>query len=411
MGLIEGISKDNASLCQMAQLSSMLAPMRTRRKRPVMESVRTNAANVFTSLQKTLLYSCQSSHVASLYIDNGSQQRKDPKASEDKESDTFRIVLQHTPTPGHQLQWRCNESEIRLSNLAFKSSDTKPTKTVITNKVRFADPNVKTSTCLTTSSGETSTTPQPATIVSEIQDLCGSILSLQSRECGVCLGYLANALPSIRLGLFHPQAPIIDRDSFSMLSLRDILNKKQGAPHLSIASRQRLAASLAIGLLRLHGTPWLNKQWGHREVTFFSNGGRVLVEHPFLSTKLDTSSTTGNPAVYFTPSAAIRNESLFAFGILLIELCLHQPFEDLLLPADLNADGTKHAITEYCAALRLLNTITGEASLEYVEVTRQCIECHFNQGAASLDNDVFREAVYDNVVMVLEEEASRFARP
>jgi hypothetical protein len=81
------------------------------------------------------------------------------------------------------------------------------------------------------------------------------------------------------------------------------------------------------------------------------------------------------------------------------------------VPADLNADGTKHATTEYCAALRLLDTITGEASLEYVEVTRQCIECHFNQGAASLDNDVFREAVYDNVVMVLEEEASRFARP
>lgn len=411
MGLIEGISKDNASLCQMAQLSSMLAPMRTRRKRPVMGLVRTNAANVFTSLQKALLYSCQSSHVASLYIDNGSQQRKDPKASEDQESDTFRIVLQHTPTPGHPLQWHCNESEIRLSSLDPRNSDTKPTKTVVTSRVRFADPNVKMSTCPTTSSGNTSTTPQPATIVSEIQDLCGSILSLQNRECGVCLGYLANALPSIRLGLFRPQAPIIDKDSFSMLSLRDILNKKQGAPHLSIANRQRLAASLAIGLLRLHGTPWLNKQWGHREITFFSNGGRVLVEHPFLSTKLDPSSTTRRPVVYFTPSAAIRNESLFALGILLIELCLHQPFENLLLPADLNADGTKHTTTEYCAALRLLDTITGEASLEYVEVTRQCIECHFNQGAASLDNDVFREAVYDNVVMVLEEEASRFTRP
>ena len=115
--------------------------------------------------------------------------------------------------------------------------------------------------------------------------------------------------------------------------------------------------------------------------------------------------------VYFTPSAAIRNESLFALGILLIELCLHRTFEDLLLPADLNTDGTKHATTEYCAALRLLDTITGEASLEYVEVTRLCIECHFNQGAASLDNDVFREAVYDSVVTVLEEEASRFARP
>lgn len=73
-------------------------------------------------------------------------------------------------------------------------------------------------------------------------------------------------------------------------------------------------------------------------------------------------------------------------------------------------NGTKHATTEYCAALRLLDTITGEASLEYIDVIRQCIECHSNQGAASLDNNNFREAVYDNEVTVLEEEANRFAR-
>lgn len=376
-----------------------------------MDLVRTNATNVFASLQKALLFSCQSSHMASLYINHKSQQRHDPKSAEENESENFRIVLQHTPTAGHPVQWHCNETEIRLSGVTPQSSGAKLTKTVVLSRVRFADPNDKAVKCPTNSSGTASNTLNPAVIVPDIQDLCGNIVSLQSRECGVCLGYLANALPSTRLGLFRPQIPIVNQDSFGTMSLRDILGRKQGAPHLSVANRQRLAASLAIVLLRLHGTPWLDKQWGHREITFFSNGGRVLVEHPFLSTKLDTPSTNRSPAVYFTSSAAIRNESLFALGILLIELCLHRPFEDLLLPADLNADGTKHATTEYCAALRLLDTITGEASLEYVEVTRQCIECHFNQGAASLDNEIFREAVYDNVVTVLEEEASRFARP
>lgn len=180
MGLIEGISKDNASLCQMAQLNSMLAPTRTRRKRPVMELVRTNAANVFASLQKALLYSCQSSHTASLYINHSNQQREDPKFSEGKKSDTFRIVLQHSPITGRSLQWHCNESEIRASNLAPQSSGIKPTKTVLTSRVRFADPM--------TGSGNAPTTSQVANHVPEIQDLCSSILSLQSRECGVCLG-------------------------------------------------------------------------------------------------------------------------------------------------------------------------------------------------------------------------------
>jgi hypothetical protein len=207
MGLIEGISKDNASLCQMAQLSSMLAPMRTRRKRPVLELVRTNAANVFVSLQKALLYSCQSSHMASLYINNGSQQQRDPKSPEGKESDTFRIVLQHSPITGDPLQWHCNESEIRASDLALKTPGTKPTKTVVTSRVRFADPNVKTFTRPTTSSGNTSTTSQPASIVPEIQDLCSSILSLQSRECGVCLGYLANPCQLPDLACFARRHP------------------------------------------------------------------------------------------------------------------------------------------------------------------------------------------------------------
>lgn len=383
-----------------------------------MELVRTNATNVFASLQKALLYSCQSSHMVSLYINHKSQQRHDPKSADENESEMFRVVLQHTSTAGHAVQWHCNETEIRLSSVTPKSSGATAAKTVVTKGVRFADSNVTAIasvtavTCPTTGSGKAPNTLHPAIIGPDIQDLCTSVLSLQSRECGgVCLGYLANTLPRTRLGLFRPQTPILNKDSFNMLSLGDILDKKQGAPRLSVASRQRLAASLAIGLLRLHGTPWLDKQWGRREITFFSNGGRVLVEHPFLSTKLDASSTHPSPGIYFTPSAAIRNESLFALGIILIELCLHRPFEDLLLPADLNADGTKHATTEYCAALRLLDTITGEASLEYVEVTRQCIECHFNQGAASLDNEIFRDAVYDNVVTVLEEEASRFARP
>ena len=371
----------------------------------MVELVRTHATHVFASLQKALLYSCQSSHMASLYINH-----KSPHV-EENESETFRIVLQHMTTVENSAQWHCNETEIRLSDGPPGDSDVKAIKTVVTSRVRFADPKVTAVTCPTTGSDKAPSTLKPAVNVPDIKDLCGSILSLQNRECGACLGYLENTLPKPRLGLFRPRTPIVDKDSFSMLSLRDILEKKQGAPHLSLANRQGLAASLAIGLLRLHGTPWLDKQWGHREITFFSNGGRVIVEHPFLSTKLDTSSTHRSPAGYFTSSAAIRNESLFALGILLIELCLQRPFEDLLLPADLNPDGTKHATTEYCAALRLLDVITGEASLEYVEVTRRCIECHFNQGTASLDNDVFREAVYDNVVTVLEEEASRFARP
>jgi hypothetical protein len=161
----------------------------------------------------------------------------------------------------------------------------------------------------------------------------------------------------------------------------------------------------------VHDTPWLSKQWGHNEITFFCNSGRILAEHPFVSTSLGTQSASADPITYFTKSPAIANESMFALGILLIELCLHQSLEEMLLPADLNPDGTKHAASEFLAALRLLNIIDEEASSRYGNAIRHCIQYPMNQGIASLDDDAFKQALYDNVVAALEEEASQYSRP
>jgi hypothetical protein len=410
MGLVEEISRDNTALGRLAQQSSILEPMRSRRKRPILDAVRTNASNVFASLQKALQSSCQSAHTASLYINSADQhcQNHEHASNGSGGSEAYRIVLQHTSLSGHTLPWLCKETEIRLSNLQIETSSTQLTASIAKSRVRFADPA---SLPLVTIPVSLTSAQQPSVIVPEIRDLCGSILSFQGRECDLCLGYLADTPKSIRLGLFRPQAPIIDNDSFSMLSLGDMLKRKSGNRPMSVASRRRLAASLALGLLRLHNTPWLSKQWGHKEINFFSNSGHVLTEHAFLTTSITPHGTLRGPGAYFTPSAAIMNESLFALGIILIELCLHQAFENLLSPAELNPDGTKHAASEYLAALRLLDRVDEGASWRYGDAIRHCINCPFNQGAASLDNKVFREAVYDNVVAVLEEEASQFSRP
>jgi hypothetical protein len=344
--------------------------------------------------------------VASLYIEPRAQQYHGDEFPEDTKSDIFRVVLQHTSKAGLALPWLCKETEIRSSAPPPKVPRTDLTSTVGKSKVRFAD---STSILSKPSTSNESNVEGSTVVIPEIHDLCGTIVSLQGREQGGCLGYLKVNPPSVRLGLFRPRVPIVDKDSFDMVSLHDLLIQKHNSSSLSLANRQRLAAALALGLLHFYDTPWLTKQWGHREITFFSNGGHILVEHPFISTPLDSKSIRCSPVTYFAPSAAIRNESLFALGIVLIELCLHRSFDELLLPVDLNIDGTKHATTEYRAALRLLETLPGEASVEYVGVTRQCIECQFNQGPASLDNNIFREAVYDNVVAVLQDEASRFA--
>jgi hypothetical protein len=180
---------------------------------------------------------------------------------------------------------------------------------------------------------------------------------------------------------------------------------------LSFANRLRLAASLALGLICLHDTPWLAGQWGHKEINFFCKGGHILTEHPFVSASLGTRGISVNPTAYFKKTSAITNEGMFALGILLIELCLHRSFEDLLSPAELNPDGTKHEQSVHFAALRLLSTVDEEASCLYGDAIRHCIQSPINQRITSLDNDAFRESVYVNVVAALEGMARHFPPP
>jgi hypothetical protein len=412
MDLVDEISKDNTALSRLAQQSSTLELTRSRRKRPSTNSIRATASSMFASLQKAIHSSCKSAHTASLYVKAmGKNAQVNERPEEYAGGEAFRIVLHHTTTAaGKASSWLYKETEIRLKSVTVGDTGTKAplsTKKAARSKVRFVDDG---SPPTQTKPVSLLDNPQPAAMVSEIRDLCDSILSIQASDCGVCQGYLVDAPKLLQFGIFRPKTPIVDTDSLDMLSLGEILSSKTNGRRLSVASRRRLAASLALGLLCLHDTPWLASHWGHKEITFFCKGGNVLDEHPFVSTSLGTQITGSDKVPYFTKSAAIANESMFALGILLIELCLHQSLEELLSPAELNPDGTKHAASEYLAALRLIDIIDDKASWKYGDAIRHCIQRPVNQGIASLDNESFREAMYDNVVAVLEEEASRFSR-
>ena len=410
---MDEIIKDNTALSRLAQQSSTLELTRSRRKRPSTNSVRTTASSMFASLQKAIHSSCKSAHTASLYLmAMGKNAQVNERLGEYAGGAAFRVVLHHTTTTaGKASSWIYKETEIRLKNVVVCDTGTKAPQSiqkVARSKVRFVDNG---NPPAQTKPANVLDNPQSTAMVSEIQDLCDSILSIQASDCGVCHGYLVDAPKLLQFGIFRPETPIVDTDSLNTLSLGEILSSKTNGRRLSVASRRRLAASLALGLMCLHDTPWLARQWGHKEITFFCKGGNVLDEHPFVSTSLGTQIMGSDKAApYFTKSAAIANESMFALGILLIELCLHQSLEELLSPDELNPDGTKHAASEYLAALRLIDVIDDEASWQYGDAIRHCIQRPVNRRTASLDNETFREAVYDNVVVVLEEEASRFSR-
>lgn len=203
-------------------------------------------SSVFGGLQKALQISCSEPHRISMYLRSAVEDpQMDEKASSSQpEGPSFRVVL-HLELV-HQKQkvprWSIEEAEIKL--IETISPITVATHTIVTA--------TNTSIVRTQTRTVTFQEPKPAaTLVSpvtqgpslvEIHDLCQSICSMGTMQCGKCLGYMIAG--QYRHGLYSPKVRLIDRTSLSVQSLADILDKRQ-CYKLTGADARRLAVPLA----------------------------------------------------------------------------------------------------------------------------------------------------------------------
>ena len=414
MDLIEEITRDNTALAKLTEQSSALATSRTSRKRlPNFQKIRTCASSMYLTLQKGLGGSCSGSHKASLYmkpIENENDRARSLIGSEHDEI-SFRVVLHHDIQLQNQATWAIEEAEIRLlDSMIASTSQSVSAMPVQVNApkgkrvLRFQVPNAAPKPA-------TSTPSTPQKDLEEIIDLCASIQRLRAMQCEMCLGYLLDASNARRHGLFWPRKRLVDNSSFDSFSLGTVLGEgaQQSGVKLSVADSRRLALSLALGTLRLHDTPWMGKRWDRNDITLLKQNGKILAEHPFVSSNLHATTGSSHKRLSsLTSCAGVRNETLFALGVVLIELCLEKPFDQLYAPEDLGTDGNKHAASDLLTATRLLDEVYDRAGGKYGDAVRRCILCEFDHRKPSLDDDSFCKTVYDNVVVVLEEDVRQF---
>jgi hypothetical protein len=159
---------------------------------------------------------------------------------------------------------------------------------------------------------------------------------------------------------------------------------------LTRKERLQLALTLASSVLQLHKTQWLGERWGKNDILFL--GGNVpYVSRTFLA------SSHPPPQDLATPVKSlpiVRNETIFALGVILIELCLGSALENMRSPEDLSDDGTSNSLTNYLTARRLVNEVYDEGGGRYGDAVRRCIHCEFDQRKASLDVEAFRQCFY-----------------
>ncbi|KAF7506263.1 hypothetical protein GJ744_012071 [Endocarpon pusillum] len=143
---------------------------------------------------------------------------------------------------------------------------------------------------------------------------------------------------------------------------------------------------------------------------FIQAANGPLYEQPFVSRSFSMDKSPPRPGITSKPSMmpAIRNPVLFALGVLLIELCLGKPLEELKRPDERTCDGSVDAVLDWVAADRLVEDVYLEGGSRCGDAVRHCVRCDFDRRGTSLEDEDFQQAVYEGVVSLLEDDLKQF---
>ncbi|MCJ1415193.1 hypothetical protein MMC32_001524 [Xylographa parallela] len=251
----------------------------------------------------------------------------------------------------------------------------------------------------------------------KIEDLCLTIhhcmedMKYDSR----CLGYLAHE-SHYGLGVYLPPVSQVLHGKPNIRSLAHLLSSKQdghnqlipttGNLSLCRGDRLNLALTIASSVLQLYKTPWLRDYWDKNDIIISGDHITNVREQVYVSVSFPAGTNEGSRLMNKFPG---RNVTLFALSIVLIEICLGQSLESLRSPEDpLDSEGRADGLTNWSTAKRMENAVYREAGSRYGDTVRRCLYCEFDRRDTNLENDTFRQAVYDGVVTPLEDDVKEF---
>ena len=420
-----------------------------RQRRPMgvhFKAIQEHARNLYSVISSGWTCECPVPHNANLRLE---PRLSDPSMSFGNKVGQFRVVFSTDSRTSTKLPWSWQETEIqqfdqhtnypkkeRLSppspkyeftlgkndvgaskfrpfshiSAAFKkapAAQKAPQKGV---KFALPSPSISADAALITPSLHQSDLAQ----LSQIENLC--LAMQQSMRIAVhnrnCLGYLS-CDGRQALAIFLPPVPQPRPKQYNVTSLAKMLSSEgsmqtqlivmSGNLRLSTQGRRKLALTVASSVLQLHDTPWLREDWNKHDIQVLEDGGAEVHKWAFVSQTFPVP-TAIESARQKSESPVILNGMIFALGIVLIELCLGRAFESFRNPQDpLGANGEANSITDWCTAQRLLEDVYREAGNRYGDAVRRCIRCDFDQRRTTLEDDAFRQAVFDGVVTPLQE--------
>ena len=179
----------------------------------------------------------------------------------------------------------------------------------------------------------------------------------------------------------------------------------------SITIRYNLSLILASTLIQLSKTPWLDESWGLDDIHMLNCRDNTFVtEEIYVFRKFVTRSSRTDD-VKIQSRSWLQNETVFAFGVLLIELSFGQRLHQYKTPKGGygNADymeggqGNDTIFTEYSIATRLVQELANHEPLKYAEAAKRCIFFNFETTNPDIENPNFQEQFHRGVITPLQE--------
>jgi hypothetical protein len=240
--------------------------------------------------------------------------------------------------------------------------------------------------------------------VKQIDSLCRFIQGLDNG--GEPLGFVLVPGGTKRVHLKSTAGARITEEA----TLVNLLPPNKPPAHLKLSRRKRLEIAVAAAwtTLLLCDTPWLSHTWDKHKLCFFSENvstaGLPIADRCVSMTQ---GCTWGSPPATSIGTnlrnKLIRNEAIFALGILLIELGLNQSFEECKGTRNMSTTAT-NVVDDYDVADDLIEKVFDEVGEPYGNAVQRCIRFAFpgRDTTKKFGHEPFRKDFHKLVVAPIE---------
>ncbi|KAK1458398.1 hypothetical protein CCUS01_09497 [Colletotrichum cuscutae] len=195
----------------------------------------------------------------------------------------------------------------------------------------------------------------------------------------------------------YPKAQPNNQHVRSAMSLKQILEDPLsiGIPYVA---KLHLAKMISSSFLQLHQTPWLPNILTNQDVFFIKNDSQSLLDYrqAFIMKEFPEKARED-----VSLNSDARNPALLSLGILPLELKLGTTIERLRHRYEMSGDGTRNFDYDALVAQRLLQEMPADSEY-FVSAVQRCIGAGFGRSKLDLNDEAFRQDVYEKIVAPLE---------